>query len=54
MRFEVLMGIAFKMGQILWDFISQCEMWYDSVDPDQLASTEANWSDLHCLQRQGI
>ena len=25
----------------------------NSADPDQLASSEANWSDLHCLQRQG-
>ena len=26
----------------------------NSADPDQLASSEANWSDLHCLQKQGI
>ena len=22
------MGIGFQMGQILWDFISQCEIWH--------------------------
>ena len=22
------MGIAFQIGQILWDFISQCEIWH--------------------------
>ena len=22
------MGIAFQMAQILWDFISQCEIWH--------------------------
>ena len=27
-RFELFMGIAFQMGQILWDFISQCEVWH--------------------------
>ena len=26
----------------------------NSADPDQLASSEANDLDLHCLQRQGI
>ena len=26
----------------------------NSADPDQLASSEANWSGSHCLQRQGI
>ena len=24
----IFMGIALKMGQILWDFISQCEIWH--------------------------
>ena len=23
-----LMGIGFQMGQILWDFISQCDIWH--------------------------
>ena len=23
-----LTGTGFKMGQILWDFISQCEIWH--------------------------
>ena len=27
-RFENLMGIGFQMGQILWDFISQWEIWH--------------------------
>ena len=27
-EFEFFMGMAFQMGQILWDFISQCEFWY--------------------------
>ena len=27
-RFENPMGIGFQMGQILWDFISQCEIWH--------------------------
>ena len=27
-RFDNLMGIGFQMGQILWDFISQCEIWH--------------------------
>ena len=27
-RFEFFMGIAFQMGHFLWDFISQCEIWY--------------------------
>ena len=27
-RFANLMGISFQMGQILWDFISQCEAWH--------------------------
>ena len=26
-----------------------CPALANSVDPDQLASEEANWSDLHCL-----
>ena len=26
-RFENLMGTGFQMGQILWDFIWQCETW---------------------------
>ena len=26
----------------------------NSADPDQLASSEAKYLDLHCLQRQGI
>ena len=26
----------------------------NSADPDQLASSEANWLDLQCLQKQGI
>ena len=24
----------------------------NSADPDQLASSEANWSNLHCLQNR--
>ena len=27
-RFENLTGICFQMGQILWDFILQCEVWH--------------------------
>ena len=27
-RFDNLMGIGFQKGQILWDFISQCEIWH--------------------------
>ena len=27
-RFENHMGTGFQMGQILWDFISQCEIWH--------------------------
>ena len=27
-RSEFFMGIAFQMGQILWDFISQCGIWH--------------------------
>ena len=27
-RFENLMGIGFLKGQILWDFISHCEVWH--------------------------
>ena len=27
-RSEFFIGIAFQMGQILWDFISQCEIWH--------------------------
>ena len=26
--FDNLVGIGFQMGQILWDFISQCETWH--------------------------
>ena len=30
-RFEFFIGIAFQMGQILWDFILQCEILSHSV-----------------------
>ena len=31
-RLENLMGIGFQMGQILLDFISQCEIWHVCMD----------------------
>ena len=27
-RFEFFMETAFEIGQILWDFTSQCEIWH--------------------------
>ena len=31
-RFENLMGISFQKNQILWDFISQCEVWHVCIN----------------------
>ena len=33
-RFEILTGIGVQTGQILWDFISQCEIWHVWINPE--------------------
>ena len=43
-----LMGIGFQMGQILWDFISECEIWhvcqYWGTDTELMISSGTNES----------
>ena len=55
MKSELFMGIAFQIGQILWDFISQCEIWHvwkrltQSADPGHMLQNAASDQGLHYL-----
>ena len=44
----IFMGIAFQMGQILWDFISQCEVWH-VCSPKGIFSKRKEWEQIFSL-----